>query len=50
MTHPQAIRIALHAIAREQRPHAFMASLARRDAGGVAGERALLFQAVGRGQ
>ncbi len=41
MTHPRALRIALAAIAREQRAYAFDASLARRGAGGVAGERAL---------
>lgn len=41
MTHSRALRIALASIAKEQRDHAFMASLARRGAGGVAGERAL---------
>lgn len=42
MTHPRALRIALSAIAREQRVYyAFDASLARRGVGGVAGERAL---------
>lgn len=40
MTHPRALRIALSAIAREQRDYAFDASLARRGVGGVAGKRA----------
>lgn len=41
MTHPQALRIALASLAKEQRAYAFDASLARRGVGGVAGERAL---------
>lgn len=41
MTHKKALRIALASLAKEQCQYAFMASLARRGVGGVAGERAL---------